>query len=886
MCGRTSSVRTSRRQFLAAVAESAAASLAFGRGSGTSDSEPVAREAFIVPNFHPASCGWLTTFSKERVYCANTYLDHLDRVRDDPNYKFVLSEVDNLIAIMNFQPERIEEIKERAKEGRVELVNATFLEMTVNLSGGEALIKQGVEGLRWQRQVMGSQPRIMWVIDTCGFHDQMGQITKGLGLEAMVYERMNTTGSTIHWAESPDGSRILALCPDGYASFSSFFSTQDPLTVQQLRDLDRELDEWSKRTPPGAPVLVLGGSGDYSLAPRRKEYPSEFLEQWKQANPRTAIRIATASDYLDAILPGIESGRIKLPTMKGGTGYTFDAFWIENPRVKTSYRRNEHGLQAAETISTIASLHSGLRYPSQSLYESWILMLLNMDRNTLWGSAGGMVFESDNSWDVRDRLDYVHASNAKRQETALRSICPEGEDVVLFNALSWERNDPVILELPEDKCPADGICQSLPDGKTLCRLRLPSIGVAGMALSSKRPAPSGKISLPEAIETRFYTARLDPNTGALVSLQLRPSGREILGGPANVIVAEKPKPQKEDYGDFMSGRPERTRLATSNDFPVALTVMKGPLATMVEITSEFYGGGSGRRVIRFYEDSPRIDFETEVEDIPDITVVVSEFPLAEDIEEVRRGIPCGFSHGAWARPNPNLPGWTKGIVPAVRWSHYTLARGGDVAIVDRGLTGRELNGRTPIIYLLNATGKYYGYPNAWLSGKGKHHAEYALIAHADNWDDARIPQMAWEYNSLPILLAGRGALQPYSFMSTSSNVIVEVVRREGECIEARLIECLGRRGMGEVTLSLPHRGVALTDLRGLSPKPLQDSGPAYRFPVRPQQIVTMRFRTDSRADEIKPITAWDKFVPQSKRAALHAYGNYKGHPPRGDEPQA
>src|ERR1700751_2599750 len=121
-------ISISRREFLEGLAGSAAATVALGSGGRSSVPEAPAREAFVVPNFHPASCGWLTNFSKERVYCANSYLDHLDRVRDDPNYKFVLSEVDNLIAIMNFQPERIEEIKQRAKEGRVELVNANFLE--------------------------------------------------------------------------------------------------------------------------------------------------------------------------------------------------------------------------------------------------------------------------------------------------------------------------------------------------------------------------------------------------------------------------------------------------------------------------------------------------------------------------------------------------------------------------------------------------------------------------------------------------------------------------------------------------------------------------------------------------------------------------------------
>ena len=887
MDNKSSPIAVSRREFLGGLAGGAVAGMALGcSGRKPALPEGAPHEAFIVPNFHPASCGWLTTFSKERVYCANTYLDHLDRVRDDPNYKFAFSEVDNMIAIMNFQPKRIEEIKQRAKEGRVELVNANFLEMTVNLAGGEALLKEGVEGLRWQEQIMGIHPRLMWVIDTCGLHDQMAQISLGLGLEAMVYERMNKTGSTIHWIESPDGSRVLALCPDGYASLSSLFTSKDRLSTDELGKLEEELEEWAKKTPEGAPVLVLAGSGDYSQAPARKEYPREFLEQWKGAFPQTKIHLALVSEYLDAILPGIKSGQIKIPTMKGGTGYTFDAFWIENPRVKTSYRMNEHGLQAAETLSTLASLHSGFTYPTQTLYESWILMLLNMDRNTLWGSAAGMVFESQTSWDVRDRMEYVETSNKKVHEAALISISSEGEGAALFNPLNWERKDPVIVDLPEGKSLMGAVCQAAAGGKTLCSLRLPSLAVGGLGLVAKTPETSKKIDPPESIETHHYAARLDWKTGALVSLKLKPSGREILGGPANVIVAEKPKPQKDDYGDFISWRPDRKRLASSSDFTPTVSVSSGPLATVVEVASEFYGGGESRRVLRFYNDFPRIDFETEVQDIPNITVVVAEFPLAEDIEDVRRGIPCGFSHGAWAKPNPNLVGWTKGIVPAVRWSHYRLASGGGVAILDRGLTGRELNGRTPIIYLLNATDKYYGYPNPWLSGKGQHHLEYALVAHEEEWDHARIPQRAWEYNCPPVLVTGRRAMAAKSFISTSSNVIVEVIRRERADIEMRLVECLGLPSTAEVTLNLPHQGAALTDLRGRNPRPLAGSGPTYRFPVRPLQIVTIHFQTSAPVEEIKPVTEWDKFVPEAKRAALHAYGNYKGHPPRGDEPQS
>ena len=187
--------------------------------------------------------------------------------------------------------------------------------------------------------------------------------------------------------------------------------------------------------------------------------------------------------------------------------------------------------------------------------------------------------------------------------------------------------------------------------------------------------------------------------------------------------------------------------------------------------------------------------------------------------------------------------------------------------------------------MINAVDKYYGYPNSWLSGNGRHRFEYALYPHESPWEKARVPQMAWEYNCPPIAGETVGKVDKRSFVQTSDNVIMEVMRREGNEIEMRLIECLGEAGTAEVTLNLPHRGAALTDLRGRNPQRLE-GGPTYRFPVRPQQIVTLRFGAASSVPELNLVTEWDKFVPGPKRAALHAYRPLKGHPPRGDEPQS
>ncbi len=865
----------SRRSFVAFLA-AVGAQAALSRPGTAAES---ARDVYIVPNFHPASCGWLTTFSRERVYCANSYITHLDRVDHDPHYAFVLSEVNNVIAILNFRPERFADLKKRVGEKRVELVNGMFLEPTINLSGGEALVRMGVLGLRWYEQVLGVRPRYAWTIDVCGTHEQMAQIAAGLGLDAMVYTRKNPTGKSIFWSVSPDGSKILTLSPGGYSEAGAIFSSKTELTSGQLHEFDAFFDGKEKVTPDGAPILVLGGGDDYSCAPEVKEYPSKLLDQWQALGSHNRIRFSTLSDYVDAVLPGIRSGQIAIPTTHAGTAYDFDAFWIENPEVKARYRRSEQGLQAAEMLSTIASLHGSLPYPAKDAYHGWILMCLNMDRNTLWGSAGGMVFVSDGSWDVRDRFTWVGTTTARLIENAGKALLKEGEGVGLFNSLNWQRTDPIVLPLTAGAS-MEGNCESLPDGSVLCAPALPPLSVGALKLLRRPPAPREPIDPAAPIETEYYSARIDLKTGALASLRLKPSGRELLAGPANVVVAERPTKEERNPGDFMPPRPGRTRVASSGDTESTVRVLRGPVATTLEATGNFCGSVLKRRA-RFYHAYPRIDFETELNDVPNYTVVVAEFPLAEDVTEIRRGIPYGFAHSSWSDPERGFPGWNRGIVPAVRWMDFELKGGGGVALFDRGLTGREIDGNTPILYVLNAEDEYHKFPNEWTTGKGRHLLPYALCPHANAWAQAAIARLAWEYNQPPVVLANAAPAHFASYLETSENIIVEALRREKGYIELRFAECLGLPGTANVKLNLPHGAVHQTDLAGTPMSSVSGSG-IYAIPVAPQQIVTLHFETADNLPVPDPVTAWDEFVPAQKRAALHGYDpNVKGHPPFG-----
>ena len=185
---------------------------------------------YAVPNFHPGCMGWLAPYHVERNYCLYSYLQHQDVAARDPEYRFAFSEIPHLITMMEFEPARVAEFRKLAARGQIEMVNAFVLEPTINLSGGEALVMQGVEGLRWYSQVMRAKPRHCWMIDVTGWHEQMAQIVSGLGLDSFVYCRYNPLGKVtdaagaisadspaIHWLQSPDGTRTLAVNPGHYS---------------------------------------------------------------------------------------------------------------------------------------------------------------------------------------------------------------------------------------------------------------------------------------------------------------------------------------------------------------------------------------------------------------------------------------------------------------------------------------------------------------------------------------------------------------------------------------------------------------------------------------------------------------------------------------------
>ena len=80
-----------------------------------------------------------------------------------------------------------------------------------------------------------------------------------------------------------------------------------------------------------------------------------------------------------------------------------------------------------------------------------------------------------------------------------------------------------------------------------------------------------------------------------------------------------------------------------------------------------------------------------------------------------------------------------------------------------------------------------------------------------------------------------------------------------------MVECLGQMGSGSVEVNLPHSAAWQTDLRGQRRVPLP-LGSKYRLPVRPQEIVTLRFRTADSVPQVAALTGFEQLLPAAKRS--------------------
>ncbi|PRC46196.1 alpha-mannosidase, partial [Mycobacterium sp. ITM-2017-0098] len=156
---------------------------------------------YMVSHFHYDPVWWNTQAAYTSVWtedppgrCRQTngfdlVSAHLEAARREPEYKFVLAEVDYLKPFWDTHPEERADLRRLIAEGRVEIMGGTYNEPNTNLTSPETTIRNFVHGIGFQRDVLGAEPATAWQLDVFGHDPQFPGMAADAGLTSSSWAR-------------------------------------------------------------------------------------------------------------------------------------------------------------------------------------------------------------------------------------------------------------------------------------------------------------------------------------------------------------------------------------------------------------------------------------------------------------------------------------------------------------------------------------------------------------------------------------------------------------------------------------------------------------------------------------------------------------------------
>ncbi|MCX5203444.1 NEW3 domain-containing protein [Streptomyces sp. NBC_00237] len=385
---------------------------------------------------------------------------HLQQARDDPAYRFVLSEIDYLKPFWDTHPEYRDEMRQLITEGRLEIVGGTYNEPSTNLTSAETTVRSALHGLRFHRDVLGSDPRTAWQLDVFGHDPGFPSLMAGAGLDSAVLARgpyhqwgpmMDTWGAALRpptamqlpseyeWIGPGGGPGLLLhYLPAHYSA--GWFSHAEPDAEAAAAKI-LELFELLRQSATTRNVLIPMGT-DFSWP---HPWGLAVQREWTARYTWPKLEHATPRDHFAAVRDELAGrGESPLPvTREMGPVYTGKD--VSYADVKQAHRAAENLVQEAETLAALAYAHGRFRYPQAALDKSWRHLLHAAHHDAVTGTFSDQVYlDLLPTW----REAYELASGVR--ESALDALVGEavGSSVTVVNALSWNRTDVVRVELP------------------------------------------------------------------------------------------------------------------------------------------------------------------------------------------------------------------------------------------------------------------------------------------------------------------------------------------------------------------------------------------------------------------------------------------------------
>ena len=428
----------SRREFVVRGAAAVGAVAAAPALVGQDTSQAATHKVLHIIGHSHIDAAWLWPWRDGADTVLTTFRSALNRISETPGFCYSHSSAAHYRWVERADSGMFAEIKRRIEEGRWEVVGGWPVEPDCNIPATESFVRHALYGKRYLQRALGVDVKIGFNPDSFGHAAGLPTILKRAGYGYYVFMRPQEHEMKLpllFWWEGPDGSRVLVN------------------RIWRNYDADAEMIKQAASSgfAPGMDhAAFFLGVGDHGGAVTREQIREVAAMQKDASLPE--LRFSTLRDFFAAIeaSPNFAS----LPVVKGELQHHARGCYSANGEGKYLNRRAERSLVGAETISMVAGLSVGHRYPAEPYAEGWWKVLFCQFHDMMAGTS----LYSDYQ-DVRDSVGYACevAQTAKIEalETMAKRVdlSPVKEGAVfLFNLLPWQRR--ALVEFYADRNPS------------------------------------------------------------------------------------------------------------------------------------------------------------------------------------------------------------------------------------------------------------------------------------------------------------------------------------------------------------------------------------------------------------------------------------------------
>ena len=652
---------------------------------------------------------------------------------------------------------------------------------------------------------------------------------------------------TFYW-QGIDGTKVLThfiTTPSDTNWFKTYNGDVTPNSVKGTWDAYHQKDINDE-------VLLSFGYGDGGGGPTKEML--ETARRLRDFPGAPQVSIGTADDYFRRLEERLAGKRVPIWNGELYLEYHRGTYTTQG-RNKRANRKSEVLYHSAELFGGLASMLSA-GYPRDALSEGWRLILLNQFHDIIPGSSIGEVYV-----DSQAQYEEIRAYGEQALADALSAIGTQvdlaGGDpaLVVFNPAPFDRTDLVSATLPADWSSCEVVdsegnpvpsqvvageagAQVLFEASAVPACGYATYRVRPSAQAAAAPTSSGVTVAGLTVENARYRTTFDAR-GLIVSLFDKQAAREVLPGGTvgNLFQTFEDKSMRFDAWDIdLFYQDKSTNLTEPAEIRVVET---GPVRATLEVVRRYSRSTITQRVY-CYAQTPRIDFETEVDWHEKHTLLKVAFPV--DVRATEATYEIQF--GNVQRPTHWNTSWDWARFETCAQKWVDLSEGDyGVSLLNDCKYGHDIKDNVIRLSLLKSPTSPD--PHA---DEGRHRFTYSLLPHCGGWREGTIPEAYGLNNPLTALWQEPHAgVLPASLSlvrSSRPNVVIETVKlaEDDDSLIVRVYEAYNQRGRATLTFARPIASAEEVNLLEETSGQVEIEGCELAFAYTPYQIRSFKVK--------------------------------------------